>query len=188
MAYKNEKRGTKVKILAFGASYSKHSINKQFAIYVARLFENHSIEVLDLNEFYLPLFTVDIEAENGHPELAKKFVRKLENADFIIISLSEHNGSYNSAFKNLFDWASRIKQQMFENKKLLLLSTSPGGRGGANVLATALERFPRHGATILGSFSFPDFPQNFNENEGITNNALKEKLLELIDAIKINLQ
>jgi chromate reductase, NAD(P)H dehydrogenase (quinone) len=176
-----------MKIIAFGASYSKYSINKQFATYVASLFKSNSLEILDLNEFELPLFTVDVEAEIEHPDMVKKFIEKLDEADLIIISLSEHNGSYNAAFKNLFDWASRVKMKMFENKKLLLLSTSTGALGGAFVLASALQRFPRHGANIVGTFSLPNFVQNFRDNEGITDATLKEKFQVLIDHVLSNL-
>jgi NAD(P)H-dependent FMN reductase len=39
-----------MKIIAFGASPSKNSINKKLATYAAHLFENE-VEVLDLNDF-----------------------------------------------------------------------------------------------------------------------------------------
>jgi NAD(P)H-dependent FMN reductase len=45
------------------------------------------------------LFTVDLEASLGHPAIINRFLEKLEWADFIIISMSEHNGSFNAAFK-----------------------------------------------------------------------------------------
>ena len=54
-----------MKIMAFGASYSKQSINKQFAEFAASQFNDATIEVLDLNQYQLPLFTVDIESELG---------------------------------------------------------------------------------------------------------------------------
>ncbi|MEO8255397.1 MAG: NAD(P)H-dependent oxidoreductase, partial [Flavobacterium sp.] len=52
-----------MKITAFGGSNSKHSINKHFATYAASLFENADVEVLDLNDFAMPLFSVDLEKE-----------------------------------------------------------------------------------------------------------------------------
>ena len=39
------------KIIAFGASSSKNSINKQLAIYAANLFSNTTVEILDLNNY-----------------------------------------------------------------------------------------------------------------------------------------
>ena len=54
-----------MKIIAFGGSPSKNSINKKLATYAANLFENAEVEVLDLNDFQMPIFTVDIEKEIG---------------------------------------------------------------------------------------------------------------------------
>lgn len=159
-------------ILAFGASTSKQSINKQFATYAAQQFSYHNVEVIDLNNYEPPLFSVDVEKEIGHPESVHQFIAKLDNADLIIISMAEHNGGYTAAFKNLFDWASRVKLNMFEGKKMLLLSTSPGGRGGQGSLAMGLDRFPRHGADIVASFSLPKFYENFDAVKGITDGDL----------------
>ncbi len=40
------------KIIAFGASSSKTSINKQLATYAAKQFKDATVEVLDLNPNY----------------------------------------------------------------------------------------------------------------------------------------
>jgi hypothetical protein len=74
---------------------------------------------------------------------------------------------------------------MFENKKLLLLSASTGALGGAFVMASAVQRFPRHGANIIGTFSLPNFSQNFDDNEGITDAVLRVKFQELIDSVNL---
>ena len=176
-----------MKIVAFGASYSKQSINKKLAGFAASQFEGHTIEVLDLNDYNLPLFTVDVEKEIGHPDIIGQFIQKLDSADLIIISMAEHNGSYTAAFKNLFDWTSRVKLNMFENKKLLLLSTSPGARGGETSLKTATERFPRHGASILDHFSLPNFNDNFDPVKGILLQEKKTLFEEIINRIKTDL-
>ena len=173
-----------MKIVAFGASYSKKSINKKFAGFAAKQFENAEIEILDLNNYKLPLYTVDEESEKGIPDDVEKFVDKLTEADLLVISLAEHNGSYTAAFKNLFDWASRLKMKMFESKKMLLLSTSPGHRGGAGVMAAAKIRFPIHGADIISTFSLPDFYENFNNEMGIVNEELDKQFKEAISLIK----
>jgi len=44
------------KIIAFGASSSKTSINKKLATYAAHLFEGATVEVLDLNDYEMPIF------------------------------------------------------------------------------------------------------------------------------------
>jgi len=174
-----------MKIIAFGASASKKSINKQFAIFAANLFDEAEIEVLDLNDFPLPLFTVDLEREMGIPDHAKKFHDKLQTADLIIISVAEHNGTYTAAFKNLFDWVSRYQMKMFIGKKMFLLSTAPGPRGGQGSLEAALSRFPRHGAEIVAHFSLPNFQENFDVEKGIINEELKNIFLDKIKEIKL---
>ncbi|MNK69426.1 FMN-dependent NADH-azoreductase [compost metagenome] len=173
-----------MKILAFGASYSSTSINKTFAEYATGFFPAKEIEVLDLKSFPLPLYTTDLEKEIGKPQAAIDFVEKLEAADLLIISVAEHNGSYATAFKNLFDWASRFKVKMFENKKMLLLSTAPGPRGGLSALQSATARFPIHGAEVLGSFSLPKFGENFAAGQGITDETLKQEFMQVIDNAK----
>ncbi len=161
-------------VLAFGASTSKNSINKKLAGFVASKFSS-SFELLDLNEFAAPLFSVDLEQSSGIPEAIKKFNSKIQSCDALVISLAEHNGSYTVAFKNIFDWSSRANAKVFEGKKVFLLATSPGPRGGLGVLEAAATRFPFHGAQIVEKFSLPSFGQNFGE-DGIKDPTLKSVL------------
>lgn len=169
-------------ILAFGASSSKNSINKQLATYASGLFQNANVEILDLNDYEMPVFSVDKEAQ-GIPELAHAFYAKLGAADFIIISMAEHNGAYTSAFKNLLDWSSRINAKTFQEKPMLLLATSPGARGGGSVLEIATKRFPFQGAIVKGSFSLPSFYENFDPNNGIIHSDYKAQLENIIHEI-----
>lgn len=173
------------KIIAFGASSSKHSINKQLANYAAHQFENVVVELLDLNEYEMPIFSVDKQKENGIPQLAHDFFAKLGSADLILISFAEHNGAYSSAFKNILDWTSRIDSNTFQGKPMFLLATSPGPRGGSTVLEIAKNRFPFQGGNVKGSFSLPNFNENFNIEKGITNITLKNQLNEIIESITI---
>ncbi|RUT71876.1 NADPH-dependent oxidoreductase [Flavobacterium cupreum] len=170
-----------MKIIAFGGSNSRHSINKKLATYAAGLFENAEVEVLDLNDYAMPLFSVDLEKEIGQHEIAKAFLKKIEGADILVISLAENNASYSTAFKNIFDWSSRIIKDVFQQKPMLLLATSPGARGGASVLETANNALPRYGAQIKGTFSLPAFNANFDlEENKISNTELDKELKDII--------
>jgi len=164
-------------IIAFAGSNSKKSINKQLVSYTVDLLQNVTTEVLDLNDFEVPLFSVDLEKSmQGQPDNAHRLLNKIKDADGIIISLAEHNGAYSAAFKNIFDWMSRIEAKTFFGKPMLLMATSPGGRGGQSVLAMAEDRFPRHDANIVGVFSLPQFVEHFSEGK-INNETLNEQLL-----------
>jgi chromate reductase, NAD(P)H dehydrogenase (quinone) len=171
------------KIIAFGASSSKTSINKKLATYTANQFQNATVELLDLNDYEMPIFSVDKEAETGIPQLAHDFYNKLGTADLIVISFAEHNGAYSAAFKNIFDWASRINSKTFQEKPTLLLATSPGARGGSSVLEIAKNRFPFQGAVVKGSFSLPNFYENFDVASVIINEDYKKQLFGIIDSI-----
>ena len=106
------------KIIAFGASNSKKSINKQLATYAAGLFTNATTEVLDLNDFPVPTYSIDIEKEEGFPQAVHAFLNKIAEADLLVISMAEHNGNYTAAFKSLFDWMSRINVKLFQGKSI----------------------------------------------------------------------
>ena len=170
------------KIIAFGASSSKQSINKQLATFAANQFQNASVEILDLNDYEMPVFSVDKEKENGIHPLAQEFYDKLGSADLIIISFAEHNGNYSTAFKNILDWTSRINAKTFQEKPMLLLATSPGARGGSSVLEIANKRFPFQGGIVKGSFSLPSFYENFDVINGIIHPEYKNQLLEIVNS------
>ncbi len=175
-----------MKIIAFGASPSKNSINKKLATYAAGLFEDAVVEVLDLNDYQMPLFSVDIEKIVGHHELAYAFLNKIQTADFLVVSMAENNSNYSAAFKNLFDWCSRITGKVFQNKPMLLMATSDGKRGGQNVLKISTEHLPRYGADIKGVFSLPSFYENFDEEKGIISNPeFDAELKEIVKNIAL---
>ena len=168
-------------IIAFGASPSKNSINKKLATYASNLFKDAEVEVLVLNDFQMPIFSVDIEKEIGQHSLAKAFLDKIASSDILVVSLAENNGNYSAAFKNIFDWCTRINGKVFQQKPMLLMATSPGGRGGATVLEYAKNAFPRFGAEIKGTFSLPSFDANFDVEKGVISNLeFDEKLKEII--------
>lgn len=58
-----------MKLLAFAASNSRKSINKLLVTYASSMVEDAEVEVLDLNDYELPLFSEDREAQIGQPEL-----------------------------------------------------------------------------------------------------------------------
>lgn len=163
------------KILAFGASNSSASINKKLATFAANRIEGADINILDLNDFEMPIYSMDRENASGIPELAAQFKQHIKDSDGIIISFAEHNGAYSAAFKNIFDWTSRIEGGIWEDKPMYLLSTSPGGRGGITVLNLASSSFKFMAAKSIQSFALPSFYDNFSESEGIKNDELLQQ-------------
>ena len=158
------------KVIAFAASSSSRSINKQLVTWAVGLLQDVEVEILDLNDYELPLFSVDREDELGQPQLAQDFLQKINDSDAIVISFAEHNGCYSAAYKNLYDWVSRIRPKVYQDKKMVLLSTSLGGRGGKSVMELALSQIPRFGGDLRGSVSVPSFGDNFDADAGVISN------------------
>ncbi|SHN05377.1 NAD(P)H-dependent FMN reductase [Chryseobacterium carnipullorum] len=172
-----------MKVLAIAGSNSDASMNRQLVAYASSLFENAEVEVIDLNPFEMPIYKHERELTGGVPQEAKDFASKIDGADLLLVSLPEHNGTYSTAFKNVFDWVSRIKDRtVFNQVPMLLMSTSPGGRGGAGVLEAASKRFPSHGGNIVETFSLPFFNDNFDKAAQKISNEEKDN--ELKDKIK----
>ncbi|MBX9448508.1 MAG: NAD(P)H-dependent oxidoreductase [Taibaiella sp.] len=173
-----------MKITAFAGSNSSTSINKQLVRFACSYLNGYEIDLLDLNDYEMPLFSVDREAANGYPGEAYTFLEKLANADALVVSLAENNRTYSVAFKNIFDWISRIEKKPFFDKPMLLMSTSPGGYGGGNVMETAKKFLPQFGTEIIETFSLPKFQENFGQGRGIIHPEYKRELEEKVESFK----
>jgi len=172
-------------ILAFAATNSRQSINSQLVNYAANVLEERSnieinLSVIDLNDYEMPIYSTDRENESGIPAQAQRFFHQIQEADIVLISFAEHNGSFTAAYKNIYDWASRIDMKVYQDKAMVLLATSPGPGGASSVLKSAVESFPYFGADVLGSYSLGMFYDKFDmENAQLQQDELERLISEL---------
>lgn len=176
-----------MKILAFAASSSRNSINRKLVkaaveILESELLPDAEIELIDLNDYEMPIFSVDREAADGIHSLARKFFDKIGAADALLISYAEHNGYYTASFKNIFDWASRIDEKVYQGKPMVIMAAAPGQGGGSHVLESAKVSAPFYGADIRGVFSLPRFRDAFDTETGRPKEAAK--IAELRSALE----
>ncbi|NVJ67869.1 MAG: NAD(P)H-dependent oxidoreductase [Gammaproteobacteria bacterium] len=180
---------TKPKIIAFAATTSSTSINKQLVTYAGGLLDSAKVELLDLNNYPLPIYSEDLEKNSGIPQAAKDFLAKLQTADGFLISHAEHNGYFTAAYKNLLDWLSRIERKIFADKPTLLFSASPGANGGATALGHAVTSAPFLGANLIGQMALPNFYDNFDSTTGkIIAPDLQQQATELAAQLEQALQ
>lgn len=173
-----------MKILAFAASNSRKSINKSLVTYASILLEEHTVEVLDINDYEMPIYSSDLEEAHGIPSAASRFLDKIAEADALLISFAEHNGNYTVAFKNLFDWASRKQMEVYQSKPVVMLSTSPGPGGASSVLRLAVESAHFFKGNVLASLSIPSFYDNFDVDKcELTNTELVAQLQDALATI-----
>ena len=179
-------------IIVFAASNSTQSVNQRLVKHAAKILQGElaasvEIDVLDLNDYEMPIYSPEREAR-GIPQLAKDFCDKLGAADGMMISFAEHNGTYTTAFKNIFDWSSRIKKQIFQDRPVMLMATSIGPLGGQRVLAAAMGAFPSFGAKITSNFNFGPFSEHFDIKTDSFKTArlaaeLRESIIAFHDAL-----
>ena len=169
-------------VLALGGSNSSKSINKQFAEYIAHQLDV-DVSIMDWKNYTLPLFSPDDLIAHGIPENAVKFKALIETCDAIVLSLAEYNGMPSAAFKNLWDWTSKLDVKFWAMKPMFLAATSPGGRGGASVLKIIKELIPHFGGNVICDFSLPKFHDNFADGT-LKNEELLKDLEQKITVFK----
>ena len=81
------------------------------------------------------------------------------------------------AYKNIFDWASRIDKEVYQGKPAVLLGTSPGPGGAQSVLSLAEGSAGFFAMDVKATLSVPSFNDNFDVEKGeLTNPELAEQL------------
>ncbi len=157
------------KILLMATSLRKESLNKKLIENSNRILNiekgNHTFEVIQFNDYALPIFDGDLETQSGLPENAKKLAQKISAADAVIFSTPEYNGGIPGGFKNTIDWLSRVKPMPLTGKHALLLAASPGALGGVRGLW--------HSRVPLEALGMHVFPEMFGLS--VANNAFDEK-------------
>ncbi|WGK64072.1 NADPH-dependent FMN reductase [Croceiramulus getboli] len=169
------------RIIAFAGSNSSSSINQIWVRYLSGSISSIDVELIQLTDFDIPMYSIDLENKSGFPLGVQLLLGKLKEADGLLISVNEHNGTVSAFFKNILDWLSRLDRNFLAGKKILLTSTSPGARGASSALAFAKAVLPRFGAEIVESFSLPSFQSNFDrEALKMTNESQHLGIMEVL--------
>jgi len=166
-----------MKILAFSGSNSRTSINQELIKYSTQ-FLNVPVDIIDLRDYELPMFSIEEEEQNGHSNVLMSLYNTVIGYDAYIIAIPEHNGNFPAFFKNVLDWLTRVERSFFRGKPILLLNASPGPNGGKSVLSIAEKSFPFFDGNVIDTFSLPQF------GSFITDKKINIEQTEII--IKIN--
>lgn len=171
-------------VLAFAATNHHLSINKQLIDYAINVFTtkhvpNAVINTIDLNDYEMPIYRQDREAEHGIPEAAQTLFKQIGAADAVIVSYAEHNGSTTAAWKNIFDWMSRIEMKLWQGKPLVFLAASPGPRAGAGVLASQAALAPHFGGDLKATAGIGVWGNAYHAD---TKTLIKEEDQQTIDS------
>jgi NAD(P)H-dependent FMN reductase len=184
-----------IKILAFAGSGRKDSVNKKVVAVAAKGAEEAGakVTIVNLEDFDMPMFNEDLEAEQGMPIGAQAFKELLIAHDGFLISTPEYNSSYSSLFKNAIDWASRktgdeTPMAAYRGKVAAIMAASPGGLGGMRVLVVLRMLMENIGTMVLPSQkavggAFKMFNEQGNITDEKTEKSLKNLGKELVETV-----
>lgn len=155
----------KVLILTGSNNAPEQSINWRLASRAAANVTRSTVHVTGLHEHPLPMYQQALEADSL-PEAVAAFGRVIREHDALVIVSPEHNGLMPACLKNAIDWLSRTRQEGESffgkaDKPVLLLSTSPGGNGGATNLKFMAELMPWWGGKVIGMHSVGGFHDKY---------------------------
>lgn len=179
-------------MLAFAASLRAASLNRkliQQAVIILRAAPGVDVDLADFREFDMPMYDGDREARDGIPAGGLEFIRRIQEADGVVISTPEYNGGIPGTLKNAIDWASRAEPIPFENKPILLIGASPGGLGAVRGLWHSRVPLETIGAHVYPEMmGVPRAHQAFDDNGRLQDpnqlSRLQGLLLSYIDFVR----
>lgn len=106
----------------------KDSITHRVALFLKNYIETHSmhsVDIIDVREWNLPLLEDVFTSVEVTPEEYKPLSERMFSADAFILISPEYNGSYTPAMKNLLDHYPKQSRKAFG-----IVTASPGAMGG----------------------------------------------------------
>jgi chromate reductase len=148
------------RILVFAGSARRDSLNKKLARVAADAARAAGAEVtlIDLDDFPIPIYHGDLEAEQGMPENARKLRELVMAHDALLVASPENNASVSSLLKNVLDWLSRSIGDgkgpdsglaPWRGKVAGMMTATPGQYGGVRGLPHLRQIFGALGVLVL---------------------------------------
>jgi chromate reductase len=79
----------------------------------------------------IPIYNFDDQHAGGFPAPVTTWADAIRSADGVLIVTPEYNWTIPGGLKNAIDWVSRMKEQPFKDKPVLLQSAAGGLLGGS---------------------------------------------------------
>ncbi len=155
-------------IIVISGSTRTGSIHKQLAELVTEKLRATEVEVtlLDLSDFPMPLFDADLLHRDGPPDSAHELRAIIGDHHGLVIASPEYNGAMTPLLKNTVDWVSRVDMFTLFGKLIGLMAASPGGGGGAKVLAMTSGWLSSIGANVFAeTFSAPSINEHLVDGD-----------------------
>jgi len=123
------------------------------------------IDLVEPEAVDLPIYNGDFQDAEGIPDAVVALHDRFATAQGILVASPEYNGAFSPLLKNTIDWVSRVDMGVFRPRRIGLLATSPGRRGGVHGMGMLAQVFAYLGASVHGNhFSLPSASHVFTED------------------------
>ena len=131
-----------MRLLFFAGSAREGSYNKRLARLAQHIAQANGVEgvFVDLKDYAMPLYSGDLEAEQGPPVAAREFKALLGEYQGIFVASPEYNSSITPLLKNTLDWVTRVRGngesglEVYKSRVFAISGTSPGYYGAMRSL------------------------------------------------------
>lgn len=176
-----------MKILAITGSMNPNSRTKKatnIVIEAARQAGCTDIEHIHLATFPLPIYDCRKD-KSTYPDNVHTLIRKIEEADGLILASPEYHGSLSGALKNALDF---VEGRNMKGKIVAILATL-GGSVATNTV-NSLHQICRnlHAWPLPGSPSVPKAYEAFHEDDTLKDPVIHERLTVLGERLVRELQ
>ncbi len=143
-------------------SLGKDSINEVLRRHMSMKLREAGVAVtdLDLNDFEMPIFNLDIEEAGRTPEAAVRLADMFRSYDIVFIASPEYNGGVTPLIANVVAWVSRQKPNPFKHAIFGIGGVSDGKYATIFALSHLRDSLSKLGAlvvpTLLGLGPYPD--------------------------------
>lgn len=187
------------KILVIPGSTRTGSLNVRLAALAAKELTLMDAEAnrISLEDYPLPMFDADAEANGGSPANAVKLKQIVCAHQGVFIASPEYNGSVPPALKNAIDWVSQVRERnepayaAFRGRVFALGAASPESHGGVRGLMALRQILELGcGAMVLPEqIAVPQAGDAFDEldnfGQAALANQLRAQLARLLDVSRM---
>ena len=127
--------------------------------------QGSKVELIDLVDLNLPLYSTKEEEKNGVPTQVKELASKILDLKAFIIIAPEYNGVMPPVLNNAMAWTSRSTKDWRDafNEKAVGLATHSGG-GGTKGLQAMRMMFQHLGANVIAREILTTYEKPLNED------------------------
>ncbi len=127
--------------------------------------QGSKVELIDLVDLNLPLYSTKEEEKNGVPIQVKELASKILDLKAFIIIAPEYNGVMPPVLNNAMAWTSRSTKDWRDafNEKTVGLATHSGG-GGTKGLQAMRMMFQHLGANVIAREILTTYEKPLNEH------------------------